>query len=184
MNFKIFIGAIFVGLIFFTNNFAEAYDLPKIKTEKISSKKVEPKKKNFFKSDWNKFKIFEQKMKSLLAENENLSASAQERIYHDKNLIFVAVYKNHLYFLDRYSIKIKKNSPDNRTWTQKIFPVGEKVLPDNLKATEQTFHTDGEKFYNSSRAKNNLSEIEDEEDKIFLQECFKVGYFYAFGEES
>ena len=34
MNIKIFIGAILVGLIFFAD-FAAAYDLPKIKAEKI-----------------------------------------------------------------------------------------------------------------------------------------------------
>ena len=38
----------------------------------------------------------------------------------------------------------------------------------------------GENFFNSTKSKNNLADVEDEEDKKFLQECFKVGYHYAF----
>ena len=182
MSFKTFIGTIIVGLIFFTNNFVEAYDLPKIiiEKEKNSAKKVEQEKKTVFKSDWSEFEIFEQKIKKLLEENESLPADSPERITNDKNNVFIAYYKGNMYFLDRYSIQVKKNSPNAQSWTQHIFPIGKKLSGKNSASTSQTFYTDGENFYNSSRRKNNLSEVENEEDKIFLQECFKVGYCYAF----
>ena len=186
MNLKNFIGAILVGLIFFTNiaEVSASYDLPKIKIEKKkkSVEKIQEEDKKFFKSDWKAEKIFEQKIKTLLAE-KNLSASSTERISQDKNLIFVGIYKNNFYFLDRYSIKIKKNSATEKSWQQRIFPVGEKIYSKNLTATVQNFYTDTKKIFNSSKSKNNLDKIENLEDKNFLQECFEVGYYYAFGEE-
>ena len=187
MYLKKFFGAILVGLIFFTN-FAEvsaAYDLPKIKIEKQkkSSKKVPEEKKKIIQSDWKSQKIFEEKIKILLEDEKNFSASSPERISTDKNLIFVGIYKGYFYFLNRYTIEIKKNSDGAKVWTQKIFPVGEKIYSKNLKATDQTFFTDGKNIFNSEKAKNNLADIENLEDKKFLQECFEVGYFYAFGEE-
>ena len=187
MKIKKFFGAILVGLIFFTN-FAEsqaADNLPKIKIEKpkkISAKKIQDDDKKIFKSDWESHKLFEEKIKHLLEEGE-LSASSSERIAADKNLIFVGIYKDNFYFLDRYSIEIKKNSETEKSWSQKIFPVGEKIYSKNLTATVQKFSTDTKKFFNSAKFKNELDEIENLEDRNFLRECFKVGCYYAFGEE-
>ena len=39
-------------------------------------------------------------------------------------------------------------------------------------------------FFNATKAKDALSEVTDEADRIFLEECFKVGYYFAFGEEA
>ena len=187
LKIKKFFGAILVGLIFFTN-FAEsqaADNLPKIKIEKpkkISAKKIQDDDKKIFKSDWESHKLFEEKIKHLLEEGE-LSASSSERIAADKNLIFVGIYKGNFYFLDRYSIEIKKNSETEKSWSQKIFPVGEKIYSKNLTATVQKFSTDTKKFFNSAKFKNELDEIENLEDRNFLRECFKVGCYYAFGEE-
>ena len=183
MYLKNFVGAMLVGLIFFTGT-ASAYDLPKIKVEKQSSKKVQTEKKTFFKSDWKSFELFEQKIKLSVEANKTLPASAKERILTDKNLVFVGIYKGNLYFLDRYSIKIKKNSDTEKSWQQRIFPIGRNISSENTKATLQTFYTDGKNFFNSSKSRNNLAEVEDDADKKFLQECFKVGYFYTFGEET
>ena len=184
MFFKNFVGAILVGLIFFTGT-AAAYDLPKIKIEKPkkNSKTVQEDKKNVFRSDWKSFEIFSQNLKSALEKNGNIPASAKERISVDKNLVFVGFYKGNLYFLDRYSIEIKKNFDAEKSWRQMIFSVGEKISPQNTRATLQKFYTDGENIFNSTKAKNNIAEVENLEDRNFLQECFKVGYYYAFNEE-
>lgn len=187
MFFKNFVGAILVGLIFFTGTAitSAAYDLPKIKIEKPkkNSKQVEEDDKKIFKSDWKSFEIFSQNLKSILAKNDNLPASAKERISADKNLIFVGFYKDNLYFLDRYSIKIKKNTATEKSWQQMIFPVGAKISAQNTQATLQKFYTDGENMFNSTKARKNLADVENEDDKKFLQECFKVGYYYTFNEE-
>jgi len=187
MNFKNFVGAILVGLIFFTNTVAvqAAYDLPKIKIEKPKkiSKQVKEDDKKIFKSDWKSFEIFSQNLKSILAENDNLPAAAKERISVDKNLIFVGFYKDNLYFLDRYSIKIKKNTATEKSWQQMIFPVGAKISSQNTQSTLQKFYTDNKNIFNSTKAKNNLTDIEDADDKKFMLECFKVGYYYTFNEE-
>ncbi len=182
MYFRNFVGAMLVGLIFFSGT-AAAYDLPKIKIEKQSAKKVQADKKKFFKSDWQSFELFEQKVKLAFATDGTLSASAKERIAADKNLIFVGIYEGNLYFLDRYSIEVKKNSAAEKSWRQRIFPIGKNISSKNTKATLQTFYTDGRKFFNAAKSKNNLDEIENPADKKFLQECFKVGYYYSFGEE-
>ena len=179
MHLKNFVGAILVGLIFFTGT-ATAYDLPKIKVEKQSSKKIQEDKKSFFKSDWKSLELFRQKIELVLATDKNFPADAKERILTDKNLVFIAIYKGEMYFLDRYSIKVKKNTDTEKSWQQRIFPIGKKIPSKNTQATLQTFYTDGENFFNSARKKNNLDEIEDVEDKDFLTECFKVGYYYAF----
>ena len=176
MNLKNFVGAILVGLIFFTNTVAvqAAYDLPKIKIEKPKkiSKQVKEDDKKIFKSDWKSFEIFSQNLKSILAENDNF-----------KNLIFVGFYKDNLYFLDRYSIKIKKNTATEKSWQQMIFPVGAKISSQNTQSTLQKFYTDSKNIFNSTKAKNNLTDIEDADDKKFMLECFKVGYYYTFNEE-
>ena len=171
MYLKNFIGAILVGLIFFTGT-AAAYDLPKIKVEKKSSQQVQTEKKGFFKSDWKSFEVFEEKTRLILAANENLPADADERFFNDKNLVCIGIYKDNLYFLDRFSIEVKKNSAGEKSWRQRIFPIGEKISSINTKATLQNFYTDGKNFFNATKSKNNLAEVEDETDKKFLQECF------------
>lgn len=180
MNIKVFIGAILVGLIFFVN-FGEAYDLPKIKVVKVKKISAE-KKSGIMKGSWENLENFEQQLK-ILSEEKILPVSAKERIYIDKNNIFIAQYKGNFYFLDKYSIKILKNEEGKHSWRQKIFPLGQNVAAVNTRATEQTFFTDDRKFYNSSKPKKDLEEVPDAEDKDFLLECFKVGYYYAFGEE-
>lgn len=180
MNTKKLIGTILIGLIFFAN-FAEAYDLPKNKVEKPSAKKVED--KGVIKSDWTNLDAFEEKLKILIADEKILPVDSEERIYIDNNIVFVAIYKGNFYFLDRASIKIRKNKDDTLSWRQRIFPLGKKVSSKKSEATEQTFFTDGENFYNSSRRNNNLSEVKNAEDKKFLLECLRVGYYYAFGKE-
>ena len=181
MFFKNFVGVILVGLIFFSNT-AAAYDLPKIKIEKPKKveKKLQKDKKTFFKSDWKSFKLFEEKIKLSLQTKLDLPADSTERMLADKNLVFVGIYKGNLYFLDRYSIKIKKNTAAEKSWQQMIFPIGENISSKNTVATLQKFYTDGENNFNSTKAKNNLADVEDADDQNFLQECFKVGYHYAF----
>ena len=174
---KNFIGVALIGCIFFTGT-AQAYDLPKITEDK---KKAEPQFKNA--SDWSGAENFEQKIKLLLEENGSIPASSKERINRDKNLIFVAFYKGNAYFLDRYSIKISKKDSDQKSWRQHIFPIGKKFSPQNSKYTQQKFCLQDGEFYNSLKAKDKISEIPDEDDKKFLAECFKVGYYYAFKSE-
>ena len=178
MTIKNFIGAILVGLIFFSG-VAQAYDLPKIKVEKPKKTSVE--NSGIMKSSWENLEAFEEQIKIL--SEKGLTASAKERVYIDKNNIFIAVYKGNFYFLDRYSVKVRKDAEGVRSWRQKIFSLGKNVSAINTSATEQNFCTDGKNFYNSSRKKNDLAQVENEDDKKFLEECFKVGYYYAFGEE-
>ncbi len=166
-----------IGFIFFSTN-AEAYDLPKILPDKKKSETTP-----VGASDWSSAEIFEQKIKSLLAENENLPASSKERINKDKNLIFIAFYKGNAYFLDRYSIKISKNNPERKSWEQHIFPIGKGISPTNSSYTQQKFSLQNDEFYNSLRKRDKISAVENDEDKKFLAECFKVGYFYAFKKE-
>jgi hypothetical protein len=99
--------------------------------------------------------------------------------------VFIAFYKGNAYFLDRYSIQVKeKNSDKNiKSWKQNIFPIGKGITANNSKRTAQKFCLQDGEFYNSLKKKNNISEVPDEEDKKFLAECFKVGYYYAFKEE-
>ena len=174
---------------------AEAYDLPIIKAEKKQhsngfsrnlNKKTSPqiqKKKTIGKSDWKTAELFEKKIKMILESGKEISPAASERIAEDENYIFVGFYKDQAYFLDKYSLKIEQDSDGKHSWQQSIFPIGKKVLPINAKSTKQNFYCDGENIYNSLKPKDDISEIKNDDDKIFLEECFKVGYYYAFGEE-
>ena len=177
--------AALTGSIFFAST-ASAYDLPKFLPDK---KKVETKTNTETEStpkttsDWTGAELFEQKIKSLLAENENLPASSKERINRDKNLVFVAFYNGKAYFLDRYSIKIKKNTAEVKSWKQHIFPIGKGISPKNSAATQQRFSLQDNTFYNSLSKKDEISAAPNDEDKKFLAECFKVGYYYAFKKE-
>lgn len=177
MNSKTLISIIVVGFIFFSAT-AQAYDLPKIYPNKKGTTIVP-----MGKSDWQSEENFEQKIKALLAENENLPAASKERINNDKNLIFVGFYKGNAYFLDRYSIQIQKNNSKIKSWKQHIFPIGKGISPKNAKYTNQKFSLQNGNFYNSLKAKDEISEVEDSDDKKFLAECFKVGYYYAFKRE-
>ena len=182
MKFKIAVSAILVFLVTLTGVVEAAYDLPKIKVEKENKHKHKSKvkKEKIIKSDWKNFSEFENELKNLVAENPNLSPDDSRRVGNDKNLIFVAFYKGRAFFLDKYSIEIVDNDEQIKTWEQHIFPIGAKISGKNSRVVEQTFHTENGKFYNSSKCKNDLDEIADEEDKIFMVECFKVGYHYAF----
>lgn len=174
---KKLIGIALAGTIFFTGT-AQAYDLPKIIVEK---KVAEKQFKNS--SDWSGSENFEKKLKLLLAEKGTLPASSKERINRDKNLVFVGFYKGNAYFLDRYSIKIADNDSDKKSWKQHIFPIGKDISTNNSKYTAQRFCLQDGEFYNSLKAKDKISELPDEEDKKFLAECFKVGYYYTFKNE-
>ena len=101
----------------------------------------------------------------------------------DKNYIYIARYNGLDYFLDEYSIAIKRNEGSARSWTQYIFPIGEKVPPQMSRSTEQTFFTDGERAYNSSRQKNPIDAIENGVERNFMRRCFEVGYERAFGQK-
>lgn len=179
MRSKALIAAAISCLIFFAG-IAEAYDLPKIKPDKISA---ETDKGGMFKSDWTSFEKFEREIQAALAENENLPASSPARVTADKNIIFVAYYKGIAYFLDRYSLKISKNKSDRQSWSQHIFPIGKGISAKNSRATEQDFSTDGTEIYNSRGKRKNISAVADAADRDFLTACFKVGYFYAFGKD-
>ena len=174
---KFLISVALVGVIFFTGT-AQAYDLPKINIDKKA-----PKATPMGKSDWTGAKIFEQKIKALLKENGNIPASSKERINRDKNLVFVGFYQGNAYFLDRYSVKVTKNKSDKKSWKQHIFPISSKLSPQNSKFTMQKFCLQDGEFYNSTSKHNKISKIENDEDRQFLEECFKVGYYYAFKKE-
>lgn len=174
---KFLISVALAGFIFFTGT-AQAYDLPKISVDK---KNTESQFKNA--SDWRGAEEFEQKLKLLLEENGSIPASSKERINRDKNLVFVAFYKGNAYFLDRYSIKVAQNQSDKKSWRQNIFPIGKNISAQNSKRTLQKFCLQDGEFYNSLRKKDKIFEIADEDDKNFLAECFKVGYYYAFKKE-
>ena len=101
----------------------------------------------------------------------------------DKNYVLIGEYKGFKYYLDRYSLKVKKNKSGRRVWSQFIFPIGANVPSINSGSTLQKFFFDGKNAYNSTRKKYLIDEIEDETDREFLKACFKVGYQYAFNEE-
>ena len=114
-------------------------------------------------------------------DNSNKSnANAEETPVIDKNYIFIGEYKGLKYYLDCYSIKIKKNKADCQSWSQFIFPIGANVISKNAKSTMQKFIFDGTNAYNSTHKSNKIDDIKDVEDKEFLYQCFKVGYNYAF----
>ncbi|MBQ7704242.1 MAG: hypothetical protein IJT73_02255 [Selenomonadaceae bacterium] len=174
---KILLSIAIIGSIFFTAT-AHAYDLPKIQPDKEDSTTTP-----IAVSDWTSAELFEQNIKNLLAKNENLPASSPARITKDKNLIFVAFYKGNAYFLDRYSLKVKKDTNKVKSWKQHIFPIGKGISPKNSAYTQQRFCLQDKTFYNSLRQTNKISAAPTDEDKKFLAECFKVGYYYAFKKE-
>lgn len=180
MKFRVAVSIVLVFLVTLSGVVEAAYDLPKIKTEKKQKSKSKVKKEKVLKSDWKSFLEFEKELKNIVDKNPNLSPSDSRRIGNDKNLIFVAFYKGRAFFLDKYSIEILDNEGQVKTWKQHIFPINEKLSGKNSRVVSQTFHTENEKNYNSSKCKNDLNEITDVEDKKFMEECFKVGYYHAF----
>ena len=160
---------------------AQAYDLPIFKPDKKISK---PEKKSMLKSDWQGAELFEQKIKARLASGEEIPLNDPARVPSDQNYVFIGFYNDAPYFLDKYSIKIKKNTNAARIWEQNIFPISQKFSPQNASSTKQRFSLQDGKFFNSSKAKDALADVTNEVDKNFLQECFKVGYYFAFGEEA
>ncbi|MBO4401401.1 MAG: hypothetical protein J5809_06100 [Selenomonadaceae bacterium] len=182
MHSNALIAASIAGLVFFTGT-TQAYDLPKIKPDKKISAESEDATRKGLKGDWSHVEKFEREIQAALAENENLPASSPARVMEDKNLIFIAYYKGNAYFLDRYSLKVAKNSRARRSWSQHIFPIGEGISAKNSVATTQKFNVEGGEVFNSSRRRDKISAAKTEADRIFLEECFKVGYYYAFGED-
>lgn len=164
-----------------SGNVAQAYDLPQLKPDKKISK---PEKKSMLKSDWEDAQLFEQKIKARLDSGEILPPNAPARVPSDQNYVFIGFYNDAPYFLDKYSIKIKKNSDAAKVWEQNIFPISQKFSPQNAKSTHQKFCLQDGKFFNSIKAKDALADVTNEADKKFLEECFKVGYYFAFGEEA
>ena len=176
--------AILLMFVLLTGGTVQAYDLPKLKPDKKISKTAEQSKGPILKSDWASAELFEQKIKDRLANGEKLAPDDPARVSTDKNYVFIAFYNDAPYFLDKYSIKVKENSEAAKVWEQKIFPITKNFSHRNAKATNQTFcFTDG-KFFNSKKAKDAIADVTNEADKVFLEECLKVGYFFAFGEEA
>ncbi len=167
-----------------SGNVAQSYDLPQLKPDRKISNNAKSEKKSVLKSDWQDAELFEQKIKARLDSGENLPPNDPARVPSDQNYVFIGFYNDAPYFLDKYSIKIKKNSDAARVWEQNIFPISQKFSPQNAKSTHQKFCLQDGKFFNSNKAKDELADITNEADKIFLQECFKVGYYFAFGEEA
>lgn len=163
---------------------AQAYDLPKLKPEKKITVTDKQKKGSVLKSDWKSTELFEQRIRKRLANGEPLAINDPARSPSDKNYVFIAFYNDAPYFLDKYSIKIKKNSAGVKVWEQKIFPISSKYSPRNSTATHQNFCLADGKFFNATKAKDAISAVTNETDKAFLEECFKVGYYFAFGEEA
>jgi len=181
---KIITSALLICVTFYGN--VAAYDLPKIKPDKkitLKNGEVQTDRKTMVSSDWTETNRFLTRLQTLIAENKKLPPNSPERVSYDKNRVFIAFYKGNAYFLDKYSIKITKNNDDKQSWKQHIFPIGKGISPQNSKYTQQSFCLQGETFYNSMRAKNKISEIANDEDRNFLEECFKVGYYYAFKKE-
>ena len=167
-----------------SGNAAQAYDLPLLKPDKKISKNAQSEKKSILKSDWQSAELFEQKIKARLASGKTLAPNDPARVPLDQNYVFIGFYNDAPYFLDKYSIKIKKNTNAARIWEQNIFPISQKFSPRNASSTRQKFCLQDGKFFNSSKAKDALADVTNEADKNFLQECFKVGYYFAFGEEA
>ena len=163
---------------------AYAYDLPILKPDKKVTKTAQPEKKSMLKSDWKDTEFFEQRLKMLLASGRELAPNDPARVPADKNYVFVAFYNNAPYFLDKYSIKVKKNSDGVKVWEQNIFPISKSFSPRNATSTHQTFCFTNGKFFNSKKARDAIADLEDATDRNFLEECFKVGYYFAFGEEA
>lgn len=163
-------------------NAAQAYDLPKLKPDKKISQTAKQ-KPPMLKSDWQGAELFEQAIKAKLSDGQELAPNDPARVPADKNYVFVAFYNDAPYFLDKYSIKVRKNDVV-QVWEQNIFPITKKFSPRNATSTLQKFCLADGKFFNSNKAKDAIAEVADEADRIFLSECFKVGYYFAFGEEA
>ena len=174
--------ALLIG-IFVSSGAAQAYDLPKLKPDKKITATTDKQKGSVLKSDWKSTEAFEQSIKERLANGAPLAVNDPARSPTDKNYVFIAFYNDAPYFLDKYSIKVKENSDGVKVWEQKIFPISSKYSPRNATATNQSFNVTDGKFFNSTKSKFPLSEVTNETDKTFLEECLKVGYYFAFGEE-
>ncbi|MBQ6297355.1 MAG: hypothetical protein IJK81_06645 [Selenomonadaceae bacterium] len=175
--------AILLVSFLLTSGVAQAYDLPKLKPDKKISQQAEQKKGSMLKSDWTSAELFEQSIKARLESGEKLAPNDPARVSTDKNYVFIAFYNDAPFFLDKYSIKVKKNSDGLQVWEQQIFPISKNYSPKNAKATRQKFCLADGKFFNSTKAENALSAVANESDRIFLEECFRVGYYFAFGQE-
>ena len=178
---KKFSAAALIATLLTYGGAAQAYDLPKLKPDKKVADTAQPKKGSVLKSDWTAAELHEQRLRALVADGAELSPDDPARAAADPNYVFVAFRNDAPYFLDKYSIKIRKNVDGTQVWEQKIFPITKKFSPKNTKATHQTFCLADGKFYNSNQAKDALSDLTDEADRKFLAECFKVGYYFAFG---
>lgn len=176
--------AVLLATFLFTSGAAQAYDLPKIKPDKKIATSAETKKGSILKSDWKSAELFEQQIKARLVSGKRLSPDDPARVAMDPNYVFIAFRDGAPYFLDKYSIKVRKNSDGTKIWEQKIFPISKNFSPQNSTATSQRFCVVDGKFYNSIKKKNALSDLTDETDRIFLEECFRVGYYFAFGREA
>ena len=175
--------AILLMSFMLTNGAVQAYDLPNLKPDKKITKQAEQKKGPMLKSDWTSAELFEQQLKALLASGKRLAPNDPARVSTDKNYVFIAFYNDAPFFLDKYSIKVKKNSDGLQVWEQQIFPISKNYSPKNAKATSQKFCLTDGKFFNSTKAENALSAVVNESDKKFLEECFRIGYYFAFGQE-
>ena len=178
------ISAVLAVSLLLSSGAAQAYDLPKLKPDKKVSAAAEQKKGPVLKSDWTSAELFERTIRARLATGEKLSPADPARLAADKNYVFVAFYNGAPFFLDKYSIKVKKNSDGVKVWEQKIFPISKDYSPRNATATTQKFYLADGKVFNSTKEKFSLAEMTDEADKNFLTECFKVGHYFAFGEEA
>ena len=167
--------------VLLTGGAAQAYDLPKLKPDKPVT---EQKKASLLKSDWQSAQLFELRLKARLTSGKELAPDDPARVPQDKHYVFVAFYNDAPYFLDKYSIKIKKNSDAAQIWTQNIFPITQKFSPQNATSTPQRFCLADGQAFNSLKAEDAISAVANEADRKFLQECFKVGYYFAFGEEA
>ena len=119
-----------------------------------------------------------------MAGGDKLSPDDPARVWTDKNYVFIAYYNDAPFFLDKYSIKVKKNSDGAKVWEQQIFPISKNYSPKNATATSQKFCLANGKFFNSTKEKDALADLTNEADKKFLEECFRIGYYFAFGEEA
>ncbi|MBR4904329.1 MAG: hypothetical protein IKZ53_06630 [Selenomonadaceae bacterium] len=172
---KIFVSAL-LGSFLLSSGAAQAYDLPIIKSDKVTRKAS----KSILKSDWEDAELFEQKLKARLASGKELAPNDPLRVPTDKNYVFIAFYNDAPYFLDKYSIKVKKDSASAQVWEQSIFPISKNFSPQNATSTHQKFCLSDGKIFNSKKKKDALEDLADEADRIFLEECFKVGYYFAF----
>ena len=180
---KKFSAAVLMSLLLMSGA-AQAYDLPILKPDKQIVKANQPEKKSMLKSDWQSTELFEQEMKLRLANGDKLAPDDPARVPADKNYVFVAFYNDAPYFLDKYSIKVRKNSDAAQIWEQNIFPISKNFSPRNATSTRQRFCLQDGKFFNALKAKDALSDLANEQDRNFLEECFKVGYYFAFGREA